>query len=232
MVTTDALVGDPADEEEMVLNDRTCIVSRETMDADRLVRFVLSPDGNVVPDLKRRLPGRGAHVRCDRAAVEEAVRRKLFARAFRAEVKGPFDLGADLDRLLAKSALGSMGLAKKAGQLVTGSAKVEAAARSGAALLVLHAQDASEDGRRRITAARYAGADGMMENAVPAVAPFSGEEMDLALGGGNVIHAAILSGDAGTAAARRLWALLEYRGESVGADIADPERNAHGEVQR
>ncbi|MER0239808.1 RNA-binding protein [Fulvimarina sp. MAC8] len=227
-----AVESEPVDEEEMVLNDRTCIVSREAMDADRLVRFVLSPDGQVVPDLKRRLPGRGAHVRCARTSVDEAMRRKLFARAFRGEVKGPADLGADLDRLLAKSALGSLGLAKKARQLVTGSAKVEAAARSGEALFILHAQEASEDGRRRIAAARYAGADGSMENAAPVAAPFSGVDLDLALGGGNVIHAAILSGDAGLAAARRLRALLEYRSESPSAALADAERHAHGEVQR
>ena len=223
---------EPVDEEELVLNDRTCIVSREATDADRLVRFVLSPDGQVVPDLKRRLPGRGAHVRRDRTSVDEAMRRKLFARAFRAEVKGPAELGEQLDQLLAKSALGSLGLAKKARQLVTGSAKVEAAARTGEALVILHAQEASEDGKRRIAAARYAGADGSMESAVPVASPFSGMDLDLALGGGNVIHAAILSGDAGLAAARRLEALLEYRGESLTAVTADAERQAHGEVQR
>ncbi|MEN3792473.1 RNA-binding protein [Fulvimarina sp. MAC3] len=227
-----AVGSDPVDEDEMVLNDRTCIVSRQAMDADRLIRFVLSPDGQVVPDLKRRLPGRGAHVRCDRASVDEAMRRKLFARAFRAEVKGPADLGRQLDGLLAKSVLGSLGLARKARQLVTGSAKVEAAARSGDALFILHAQEASDDGIRRVAAARYAGADGSMENAAPVAAPFSGSDLDLALGGGNVIHAAILSGDAGSAAARRLMALLEYRGESPAAASADAERQAHGEVQR
>ncbi|MDY8107838.1 RNA-binding protein [Fulvimarina sp. 2208YS6-2-32] len=201
-------------EEDMVLNDRTCIVSREKSDPDRLIRFVLGPGSEVVADLRRRLPGRGAHVRCDRTLVAEAMRRKLFARAFRAEVKGPADLAGDVDRLLVRSALGALGMAKKAGQVVTGSAKVEMAARSGEAILILHALEASEDGRRKITAARYAGADGVMEDAVPVASPLTGEEMDLALGGGNVIHAAILSGDAGSAAEKRFRALLEYRGES------------------
>ncbi|RFC62921.1 RNA-binding protein [Fulvimarina endophytica] len=223
---------EPEDEEELVLNDRTCIVSRDTMEPDRLIRFVRAPDGSVVPDLRRRLPGRGAHVVCERAAVDEAMRRKLFARAFRAPVTGPADLGADLDRLLAKSALGALGIAKKAGQLVTGTAKVEAAARSGQAIFVLHAREASEDGRRKVTGARYAGADGVMEDAIPAASPFFGEELDLALGGGNVIHAAILYGDAGSAAERRLVALLTYRGEWPGAGDTDLRTDTQGEVQR
>ena len=203
------------------VNDRSCIVSRERMDPEQLIRFVRGPDGTVVPDLKRRLPGRGAHVRRDRRAVDEAMKRRLFARAFRAEVSGPADLGALVDGLLAKAALGALGLARKAGQVATGSTKVESSVRQGKALVVLHAKEAAEDGRRKIAAARtVAAAEGFD---VPAIDPFSGEEMDLALGGGNVIHAAILAGDAGSFAVKRLSALIEYRGESSGQDLASAE---------
>ena len=143
-----------------ILNDRTCIVSRERREAADLIRFVRDPQNSVVPDLARKLPGRGAHVSFNRTAVEEAVKRRLFKRAFRSEVETPADLAAMVDRLLVRQASGSLGLARKAGQLVTGAAKVEAAMRSGRALGLVQAHDAAEDGLRKIDASRRAGERG------------------------------------------------------------------------
>ena len=76
------------------MNDRTCIVTRESGSADDLIRFVAGPDGSVVPDLKRTLPGRGCWVKAERRLVDEAVKRKLFARALKEGVTPQADLGA------------------------------------------------------------------------------------------------------------------------------------------
>ena len=128
---------------------------------DELIRFVVGPDGAVVPDLKRNLPGRGCWVTADREHVDKAceegpVRPSFQIGALKSEVTVPPDLGGMVDRLLAKSALGALGLARKAGAVALGAAKVEASVRSGAALLVLHAAEASQDGVRKIAQARRA----------------------------------------------------------------------------
>ena len=209
------------------MNDRTCIVTRKAGAADDLIRFVAGPDSALVPDLKRNLPGRGCWVTADRLHVDRAAQRKLFARALKAEVKVPADLGEMVDRLLAKAALGALGLARKAGAVAMGAAKVEAAVRSGEALAVLHAFEASPDGVRKIAQARRATAlIGGPE--IPAFKLFSEAEIGLALGGANVIHAAVLAGDAGRAALRRVVALDRYRGgtpeeQATGAAVADEE---------
>lgn len=197
---------------EDLLNPRTCIVTRQSLDPGELIRFVRDPENRVVPDLKRRLPGRGAHVSISREAVETAVKRRLFARAFRTAVDTPGDLGAMVDRLLASQATGSLGLARKAGQLVAGAAKVESAVRTGRAIGLLQSLEAAEDGMRKIEAVRRAR---QRETGRPIARfrLFGTDEISLALGGGNVIHAAILAGDAGSAALKRLEALARYRGE-------------------
>jgi predicted RNA-binding protein YlxR (DUF448 family) len=195
------------------MNDRTCIVARRPAEPDELIRFVVGPDGAVVPDLKRNLPGRGCWVTADRQHVDKAAKKGLFARAFKSEVSVPSDLGGMVDRLLAKSALGALGLARKAGVVALGATKVEASVRSGAALLVLHAAEASEDGLRKIAQARRATAHAGGPE-IRAYKLFSEPEMGLALGGTNVIHAAVLAGDAGRAAEKRMVALDRYRGGS------------------
>ena len=204
---TDEFDGDEA------LNGRTCIVTRQSLDAADLIRFVRDPDNRIVPDLARKLPGRGAHVSFSRKAVDEAVKRKIFARAFKSAVDTPADLGAMVDALLVRRVGGSLGLARKAGQLVTGAAKVESAMRSGKALGLVQAGDASEDGLRKIDGARRAG-ERDTGHAMPGFRLLDADEISLALGGWNVIHAAILAGDAGSAVLKRLEALAKYRGES------------------
>ncbi|MGB6119277.1 MAG: DUF448 domain-containing protein, partial [Mesorhizobium sp.] len=118
------------------MNDRTCIVTRETREPDALIRFVAAPDRSIVPDIKRKLPGRGCWVGAERRLVDEAVRKNLFRKSLKSEVTPSADLGAMVDNVLAQNALGMIGLARKAGALVTGAAKVDAAVRSGEAVAV------------------------------------------------------------------------------------------------
>ncbi|WP_289852527.1 RNA-binding protein [Mesorhizobium liriopis] len=193
------------------MNDRTCIVSRQAGSSDELIRFVAGPDNSVVPDLKRSLPGRGCWVTGTRDSVEKALKRKLFPRALKAEVQASADLPANLDTLLVRNALGALGLARKAGSLVFGAAQVEKAVRSGRAAFVLHATEASPDGIRKITNARHAVLH-MDGPAIEAYKLFSEAELGLALGGTNVIHAAVLSEGAGKAVEKRVQALHRYRG--------------------
>ncbi|WP_112523468.1 RNA-binding protein [Phyllobacterium sp. P30BS-XVII] len=203
---------------EPEMNDRTCIVTREGGSVDDMIRFVASPDGTVVADLKRNLPGRGCWVKAERRYIDEAVKRKLFPRALKTNVTVPDNFGLVVEQMLVKFALGSFGLARKAGVVVTGAAKVDSAIRSGTAALVLHAREAAEDGVRKLDQARrsvvYAGGP-----EIPALSLFESDEMDLALGGVNVIHAAVLKGKAAAGFIDRARLLQHFRDGRT--DLAD-----------
>src|SRR5262249_17240481 len=152
-----------------------------------LIRFVVGPDGAVVPDLKRRLPGRGVWVTARRQVVAEAVRRRLFARAFKAEVRVPAALPDEVERLLEQSALNALSMAHKAGLVVQGFAKVEAAVASAPVAALVRAQDAGDDGGRKLAHAfsRRAdpGAEGLPEEKEEKIVKaFTSAQLDLALG--------------------------------------------------
>ncbi|MBW9052241.1 RNA-binding protein [Rhizobium mesosinicum] len=194
------------------VNGRMCIVTRESGLPDELIRFVAAPDGTVVPDLKRELPGRGCWVKIDRSLVERAVAKKLFARALKADVRAADNLGEQVERLLLQQLLQMMNMARKAGQLVTGSAKVDAAIRSGAALAVFHSTDAAADGVRKIDQARKAWHLGMeTEEEIPSFRLFSESEMEGVMGQNAFIHAAVLAGQAGEGVVKRAKMLEQYR---------------------
>jgi uncharacterized protein len=193
-------------------NGRMCIVTRESGSPDELIRFVAGPDGSVVPDLKRELPGRGCWVKIDRSLVEKAVAKKFFARALKADVKAADDLGERVERLFLQQLLQMMNMARKAGQLVIGSAKVDAAIRSGAALAVFHSTDAAADGVRKIDQARKAWHLGMeTEEEIPSFRLFSESEMEGVMGQNAFIHAAVLAGQAGEGVVKRAKMLEQYR---------------------
>ena len=111
---------------------RMCAVSREVRPIDELIRFVVSPEGTVVPDLKRKLPGRGLWVSASRAAVAEAVRRNQFSRGFKRDIRAAKTLPEDTENLLVRGAIEALAMAAKAGQVVSGFGKVEDALRAGA----------------------------------------------------------------------------------------------------
>ena len=198
------------------VNDRMCIVTREKGEADdHLIRFVAGPDGSVVPDLKRQLPGSGCWVKAERAIVDKAVARKLFARALRADAKAGPELGAEVDRLIAAQLGGMMNMARKAGQFITGSSKVDVAVRSLAALAVFHATDAAADGVRKIDQARKAASFLTEEETeIPSFRLFSESELEGLLGQNAFIHAAALAGQAGEGVVKRAIMLEKYRGDS------------------
>ncbi|MCE1235280.1 MAG: RNA-binding protein [Hyphomicrobiales bacterium] len=207
---------------------RTCIVSRETMPIAELLRFVEGPDGSVVPDLKRNLPGRGVWVEARRAVVEKAVAKNVFARALRRRVSVDPGLCDLIDRLMNDQALGTLGLARKAGEVVVGFAKVEAAVARERLAGLVHAAEAGADGVAKMTAAlkrRFGG-----EADLPVVRIFSGPQLDLALGRSNVIHAALLSGRAAEIFLERAAALGRYRGVSAEMPTNDDHAEKSGDL--
>ena len=203
-------------EEDEPMNDRMCIVTRESGPAEMLIRFVAGPDGTVVPDLKRALPGRGCSVTASRAIIDKAVQKQLFARALKSDVKALPELGEQVDRLLVSQMTGMMNMARKAGQFVSGNSKVDKAVRSGAALAVFHANDAAVDGVRKISQARKAWMLTMDEREeIPAFQLMSFDEMQELMGDNAFIHAVALAGQAGEGVVKRAKLLETYRGGSA-----------------
>ncbi len=179
------------------------------MPVGELVRFVLGPDATVVADVKNVLPGRGVWVTATRSKVEEAIKRRVFARGFKEQVNAEEGLADQLEQLLEQGTLSAMSISRKAGNLTTGFTKVEAALASGDVIALVHAVDASEDGVKKL-AARAAGVIGKA-NLQGAVRLFTSDQMSLALGRENVIHAALLNGQAGRNFLKQAQRLATYR---------------------
>ncbi len=189
---------------------RTCALTREQLPAEALLRFVVAPAGEVVPDIKRKLPGRGLWVTATRAALEAAVTRKVFARGFKRDVRVAADLAAQAERLLERSALDALAIAGKSGNVVTGFSKVEAALAGGDTVALIHASDAAADGKRKLNAPlNHDPAQKSREIAV--IEEFSGEQLDLALNRPNVVHAALLAGPVSGTFLARAARLARFR---------------------
>src|SRR3954449_6757283 len=125
--------------------ERMCAVTRTVRPIDELIRFVVAPSGEVIADLKRKLPGRGLWVSASHKAVAEAVRRNHFGKGFRRDVRVAPTLAADTENLLIRGVIDALAVAAKAGQAVAGFAKVEAALQAHQAVAVIHASDGSAD---------------------------------------------------------------------------------------
>jgi predicted RNA-binding protein YlxR (DUF448 family) len=186
-------VAEPQHESETDDIVRRCALTRMRLPKQDLIRFVLSPTDEIVPDLKERLPGRGVWVTADHAIVAEAAKRNVFARALKAPAKVPPGLSGQVDRLLVEAALGALALANKAGEVVFGAAKVEEAIAKAKVAALIHASDAAEDGCRKLDGRFRAAAKG--ETPAP-IRLFSADELGLASGKTNVIHAALIQGGA------------------------------------
>jgi predicted RNA-binding protein YlxR (DUF448 family) len=169
--------------------ERRDIVTGQVLDEEGLIRFVAGPDGSVVPDLARKLPGRGLWVAADRASVETAAKKGLFSRAAKAKLAAPADLAHLVESLLAARVLAGLGLARKAGDLILGFEKVLAALSERRVAALIEAADGSADGRGKLI-----GASRKQASPPTLVGMFSSAELGLALGEENVIHSAFLAG--------------------------------------
>jgi predicted RNA-binding protein YlxR (DUF448 family) len=199
---------------------RMCAVTRAVRPIDELIRFVVSPQGEVVPDLKRKLPGRGLWVSASRQTVAEAVRRDQFSKGFKRDVRVVPALAADTENLLIRSVIDALAMAAKAGQVVAGFGKVEDALSQGQAQALIHASDGAADGIRKLDAiARQNAGINDESNQIPVVKALTSEQLDLALGRSNVVHAALLAGPASKTFLSRSQTLVRYR-------TADNDRTA------
>ncbi|MCA8902667.1 MAG: RNA-binding protein [Hyphomonas sp.] len=168
---------------------RQCAVTRERLGKDGLVRFVLSPDGVVTPDIAEKLPGRGVWVTADRAVLAEAVKKNAFARAFKSSVTVPDGLADTVERLLVQRFTGLLGMAKKAGDVVLGYDQVRDALQKRPPGLLLEAADGAEDGRTKVyflAKALYSGVD--------VAGALSAAELGMAFGRDRVIHGLVRKG--------------------------------------
>jgi len=199
--------------------ERTCVLTRRKGTKGELIRLALSPDGRVAPDVRARAPGRGAWIGVARAELDEAnAKGKLkaaLARAFKNSVEVPADLGERTAQALRQYTLDRLGMEARAGNLINGSDKVEAAARAGKVHLLLHAADSAEDGRRRLDQAWRVG--GGSQRGV--IFPEGRTILSMALGRENVVHVALTDP---AAASRVSHALARWRA------FTDPDLGLEG----
>jgi hypothetical protein len=187
--------------------ERLCAVTRAVRPVDELIRFVVGPDG-VVPDLKRKLPGRGLWITGDRATLEDGIARKAFSRGFKRDVRVTPELLDMTERLLSRAALDALAIAGKSGLVAAGFAKVEAAIAHDKIVGLVHASDAGTDG-----VSKLAGALRRREDPKPVmvITAFTSAQLDLALGRSNVVHAALLAGPANDTFLARFTRLERFR---------------------
>jgi len=202
---------------------RTCVVTREVRSPDEMIRFVASPDGVATPDLKNKLPGRGVWVSARREAVEEAGKRRLFARGLKAAVTVPEGLAAAIDAALLEDLRQGLALANKAGRVVTGFDTVARTVVSKPVAAIVHASEAAEDGKRKTAQAARRRLGDAAER-IPVVTELSGDDLDLALGRSHVIHAALVAGAGSRIFLERWRRLCVYRGSiAMTAAPLDPD---------
>jgi uncharacterized protein len=196
--------------------ERMCVATRTVRPVADLIRFVVGPDGEAVPDLKQKLPGRGVWVTATRDALDQAIKRKAFGRGFKRDVRLPADLVTRTDELLARSAIEALAIAGKGSLVVAGFAKVEAALGYEDVIALLHAAEAAADGVRKLDSALRRGPH---SDAVRMFRILTGAQLDLALGRPNVIHAALLAGPSSDTVLARLQRLERFRTGDVGENV-------------
>jgi predicted RNA-binding protein YlxR (DUF448 family) len=179
--------------------ERQCALTREVKPVADLIRFVVSPDGELVPDTDAKAEGRGVWISLGEKQVVEAVKKKAFERSLKQKLKLPEDLPGLTRQRLTDRFVSGLQMAKKAGQLVSGAGKV----REVVALIA--ATDAAEDGRQKLLGAlrareRAAAEAGIEAPPAPHLELLDSGQLGLALGLENVIHAALTKGAAAQSA--------------------------------
>jgi len=202
--------------------ERTCIVTRTLQPAKNMLRFVLGPGDQVFPDLRGRLPGRGVYVSLSVQALRLAIKKNAFARAFKVKAEVSPGLDGEVDALLRKAALSALSLANKAGGIIAGFAKVEAALGGNSVIALVHALEGSGHGTQKLAQALHRREENRRQ--VSEFRLFASAELDSALGRDNVVHLAVLNGDAGRFLLQSLQRYSTYSGaQEVTGDIVAEE---------
>lgn len=203
--------GDETDRDGPV---RRCAVSRREHPVGELIRFVAAPDGQLLADIGRKLPGRGVWVEARRSAVEEAVRRNVFAKSLKRKVTIEAGLPDRIERQLVRRLIDALALANKAGLVVTGAEKVSRALEKGNVRALLHGQEAARDGvaklDRKLMAVLPRGREADFADVI--LLELAIDEISLAIGRPNVVHAALRSGGATERLLETALRLRRFRG--------------------
>jgi len=199
-VTATAALASEAKEEQGP--HRRCLVTGETRPRAELLRFVVGPEGRIVPDIAERLPGRGLWTLARRDIVAAAVKKRLFQRAARAHVTAESDLPDRVEALLARRLIELVGLARRAGLAVAGFAKVEAALRGKTAAVLVAASDGSADGRGKLEA---------LAPELPRVEVLKAAELGAAFARESAVHAVLKRGPLAEALVTEAQRLAGFR---------------------
>jgi predicted RNA-binding protein YlxR (DUF448 family) len=189
---------------------RQCALSRARRSPEELIRFVAAPDGTLVPDLARRLPGRGVWIEANAAAVATAVRRKAFARSLKRQVAVPDDLPELVERLLAKRLAAAISIANKAGLITAGYVRVARRLRNRSVVALVHAADASPIGTGRLDRL-FKALPGPAGREAHIIRELTSAELSLAIGQPTVVHAAAAEGGASARLVAEALRLRRYR---------------------
>ena len=207
---------------DKALPERRCILSGETAPRDTLVRLVASPEGLVLPDVQEKAPGRGAWIGVSRADLAEAQAKGrlkgALARAFKSgDLEVPDDLPQLVEDALRRVLLDRLGLEMRVGRLILGTQRIAEHARGGAIALLLHASDASEDGRKKLDQAWRVGreVEGSGERGLEL--PLDRNALSVALGRDNVVHLALADDSAAARVIKPLTRLMHYLGHDLPA---------------
>lgn len=187
--------------------ERQCALTREVLPVGDLIRFVLGPDDVIWPDVDEKAEGRGVWITLSEEVVRRAAKKNVFAKSLKTQAKLPEDLAALTREHLTQRLMGALSMAKKAGQIVNGQTRVQAALKSGDAIALLTATDAGADGRSKMLALMKA--LGIAAN-TPHLEVLESRHFDLALGTENVIHAALTKGAAAHSALARAQRLARF----------------------
>ena len=175
-----------AKEMKQTTENRKCVVCGEVKEKEQLLRFTLTPDNRIIPDFKKKLPGKGIYVSVSQTALQKAIDKNLFAKAVKKNVKVNAELTQTVENILRKKGLESICLAKKAGVLITGFEKVSEQIKRGKIAFLLEAADAGADGHQKIT---------NLAAGLEIFTIYDVEELDKALDKVNTVHAALLKSD-------------------------------------
>ena len=210
-------------EREPHVPERTCVLTRRKGTRDELIRLALGPDGSVAPDVRARAPGRGAWIGVTRDELDSANAKgrlkPALQRTFKTQdVQVSADLGERTEAALRQATLDRLGMEARAGNLLSGAERVEAAARSGKVHLLIHAADAGEDGRKRMNQAwRVGGGDRQ-----GVIFPEPRTILSLALGRENVVHVALTDPAAASRVRHALARWLAFTGPKRGPEGGEP----------
>ena len=193
--------------------DRKCIATGEVQPKYGLIRFVASPDGQIVPDILGKLPGRGVYVAADRQALEKAVDKKLFARSLKQPIEIPDGLVDMVEKLVLRRVVDLISMARKSGVAIAGYEKVKDWLGKEEAQVLIQAIDGSGRGKSKLSTPHYGTYIGCL----------TADELGMAFGRQTVIHAALASGGLSVRVVEEAQRLLGLR--KTEGDKGRPEGN-------